>query len=106
VSCEQGNGGCDKKGDHDHDHDHEDMMDLGVELETASQVLLEMRAQNLELLKVAAQIAGYAGPHSPLKPNDLRQAMSSIWDAYSQLYQWVDPEEESDDDDEDGDDDE
>jgi hypothetical protein len=83
------------------------MMAMGVELETASQVLLEMRAQNLELLKVAAQIAGYAGPHSPLKPNDLRQAMSAIWDAYSQLYQWVDPEEETgDEDDDEGDDDE
>jgi hypothetical protein len=74
------------------EHEHGDE-DFALELNTASQFLLEMRAQNLELLKIASQIAGYAGPHSPLKPNDVRQALRGVWDVYSELYSWVDPEE-------------
>ena len=102
------------KNDDGHDHEpgegcaHEggEGLELPLELETASQVLLEMRGQNLELVKIAAQIAGFAGNHGPMKPNELRQAINSIWDVYSQLYQWVDPEEESEDDEEDEDEDE
>lgn len=93
----------------DNGHDPEDCDDceggpMGVEFETAGQVLLGMRDQNVELIRIAAQIAGYAGTHSPLKPNELRNALSSIWDVYSQLYQWVDPEESIEDDEDDEDD--
>jgi hypothetical protein len=94
---------------HEHEHDenceHElEGLELPLELETASQVLLEMREQNLELVKIAAQIAGFAGTHGPMKPNELRTAMNSIWEVYSQLYQWIDPEEGVED--EEGDEDE
>jgi hypothetical protein len=87
--------------DHDHDHDHEDM-DLAdvfdnLDMESESQVFLELRGQNLELLKVAAQVAGYSGSHAALKPNDLRTALKSIWEVYSEFYQWIDPEEDSED---------
>jgi hypothetical protein len=59
-----------------------------------------MRAQNLELLKIASQVAGYSGNHAPLKPNDARNALKGIWEIYSELYSWVDPEEGEDDDEE------
>lgn len=95
--------------DHDHDHgngcgdahDDEGCEPMAIEFETAGQVLLEMRAQNLEMIKIAARVAGYGGDHSPLKPNELRQAMSAIWDVYSQLYQWIDPEDALEDEEED-----
>lgn len=94
-SC--GHGHCGHE--HDENIEHElDGLELPLQFEAASQVLLEMRGQNLELAKIAAQIAGYAGTHGPLKPAELRSAMNAIWDVYSQLYQWVDPEEESEDD--------
>ena len=86
-------------GDCGHDHD-----DMAIEVANASQFILGMRAQNVELLKIAAQVAGFAGNHPPLKPNDMRQAMKGIWEVYSELYNWVDPEEaEGGDDDEDAD---
>ena len=73
--------------------------EYALELGTAGQFILEMRAQNLELLKLAAQIAGYSGAHGPLKPNDVRQALRGVWDVYSELYAWVDPEDDQDDED-------
>ena len=43
----------------------------------------------------------------PLKPGDLKNALKSIWDIYSEFYAWIDPEEsEDDDEDEDDEDDE
>jgi hypothetical protein len=72
-------------------------LDMPLALEAASQVVLEVRAQNVELLKLAAQVAGYSGQHSPLKPNELRQAANAIWEIYSQFYQWIDPEETEED---------
>jgi hypothetical protein len=83
---------------HDHDHEHEDDDSLELELDTQTQIFLEMRQQNLDLLKVAAQVTGFSGNHGPLKPNDLRQALKSIWDAYSEFYSWIDPEVSDDDD--------
>jgi hypothetical protein len=96
---------------HDHDHDHdsdsdndvEEALEEALELDTQSQIFLEMRRQNLDLLKVAAEVAGFTGPHSPLKPGDLKNAMKSIWEIYSEFYAWIDPEESDDDDDEDDD---
>jgi hypothetical protein len=90
--------------EHDHEHDHpdlEDLYDLG--LESPTQVFLELRGQNLELLKLAAQVAGFGGSHSPLKPADQRQAMKAIWDFYTEFYGWIDPEEADEEDDEEDD---
>jgi hypothetical protein len=90
------------------DHDHGEggsEVDFPIELETASQVLLEMRSQNVELLKLAAQVAGYSGGHSPLKPGELRQAINAVWEVYSQLYQWIDPEDDGEGDEDEEDDD-
>ena len=93
----------------EHGHEHEEIGEMleGLEFDAESQIFLEMRGQNLELLRVAAQVAGYSGSHGPLKPNDVRNALKSIWDVYSELYSWIDPEEnEGEEEDEDEDEDE
>lgn len=76
----------------------DEMQDL--ELDTQSRIFLQMRAQNLELLRIAAQVAGFSGGHNPLKPGDLKNAMKGIWDVYAEFYSWIDPEETGDDDEE------
>jgi hypothetical protein len=91
-----------------HNHAHadegedevEEALEEALELDTQSQIFLEMRRQNLDLLKIAAEVAGYSGNHPPLKSGDLKNAMKSIWDIYSEFYAWIDPEE-SDEDEED-----
>jgi hypothetical protein len=96
--------------EHVHNHMHhdegedevEEALEEALELDTQSQIFLEMRRQNLDLLKIAAEVAGYSGSHPPLRPGDLKQAMKGIWDIYSEFYAWIDPEE-SDEDDEDED---
>lgn len=85
--------------EHGHDHDADATEGLELELDAQGQIFLEMRGQNLELLKIAAQVAGFAGSHAPLKPHDLKQAMRSIWEVYSEFYSWVDPEESEDEED-------
>jgi hypothetical protein len=92
--------------DHDHDHDHEaeealaeEALEEALELDTQSQIFLEMRRQNLDLLRLATEVAGYAGPHGPLKSGDLKSAMRGIWDVFSEFYTWIDPEEAEDDED-------
>ncbi len=81
--------------DHDHNHDNECEHEnrdrparwpAGALEHGQSQILLEMRSQNLDLIKIAAQVAGYAGEHGPLKPSEQRQAMNAIWDIYSEFY--------------------
>lgn len=96
--------------DHDHDHDHEhdeeinEAIEEALELDTQSQIFLEMRRQNLDLLKIAVEVAGFGGQHPPIKHGDLKNAVRSIWDIYSEFYAWVDPEEtEGDEGDEDED---
>ena len=84
-----------------HEHDADEALEEALELDTQSQIFLEMRRQNLDLLKIASEVAGYAGTHPPLKPGDIKNALKSMWDIYSELYAWVDPEESEDDDDED-----
>jgi hypothetical protein len=83
--------------DHDHEndqeHDVEEALEEALELDTQSQIFLEMRRQNLELLKIASEVAGYSGPHGALKPGDVRNALRSIWDVYAEFYSWIDPEE-------------
>jgi len=93
---------------HNHSHDEEgedageEALEEALELDTQSQIFLEMRRQNLELLKIASEVAGYTGNHPPLKSGDVKNAMKGIWDIYSEFYAWIDPEE-SDEDDEDDD---
>jgi len=83
--------------------DVDEALEEALELDTQSQIFLEMRRQNLDLLKIASEVAGYSGPHSPLKQGDVKNALKAMWDIYSELYAWVDPEESEDDDDEDDD---
>ena len=98
--------------DHDHDHDHEDhvhdveeALEEALELDTQSQIFLEMRRQNLELLRIATEVAGFTGEQGPLKQGDVRGALRDIWEVFSEFYTWVDPEEADGDDEEDEEDD-
>ena len=92
--------------DHDHEHDVEEALEEALELDTQSQIFLEMRRQNLELLKIASEVAGYSGSHAQLKPGDVRNALRSIWDVYAEFYSWIDPEESEGDDEDDPEEDE
>lgn len=84
---------------HEHDDEHEHDLEGGdLEIDTQSQIFLEMRQQNLELLQIAAKVAGYMGEHPPLKPGDVKNALKGVWEVYSEFYSWVDPEESGDDD--------
>ena len=85
----------------EHEHDVEEALEEALELDTQSQIFLEMRRQNLELLKIASEVAGFSGQHPPLKPGDVRNALRNIWDVYAEFYSWIDPEESEEGDDED-----
>ena len=52
------------------------------------------------------EVAGFSGQHPPIKPHDLRGALKSIWDVYSEFYAWIDPEETDEDDEDEDEDDE
>jgi hypothetical protein len=94
----------DESHEHDHEHEVEEALEEALELDTQSQIFLEMRRQNLDLLRIASEVAGFHGQHPPLRPGDLKNAMKTIWDIYSEFYAWVDPEEaDEDEDDEDED---
>ncbi|MBV8487742.1 MAG: hypothetical protein JO161_05640 [Planctomycetaceae bacterium] len=92
--------------DHDHSHDVEEALEEALEVDTHSQISLEMRRQNLELLRIATEVAGYTGEHGVLKPGDLRNALRNIWEVFAEFYTWVDPEEAEGDDEEGDDEDE
>jgi hypothetical protein len=104
----------DHDNDHDHgddlDHDHaqeaEEALEEALELDTQSQIFLEMRRQNLDLLRIATEVAGYTGEHGPLKQGDVRNALRNIWEIFAEFYTWVDPEESEGDEDEEADEDE
>jgi len=49
---------------------------------------------------MTAMVAGYAGDHSPMKAGDVKQAMKTIWEIYSEFTTWIDPQEETDEEDE------
>jgi hypothetical protein len=87
---------------HEHTHNHAEEEAAALELSTQGQIFLEMRQQNLELLQIAARVGGFMGEHGPMKHSDLKQALRTIWDIYSEFYSWIDPEE-SDEDEEGGD---
>jgi hypothetical protein len=93
--------------EHEHDEEEEgieETLESAIELDTQSQIFLEMRQQNLDLLRVAVEMAGFSGQHPALKSNDVQAALRTVWDIYSEFYSWVDPEESEDDEDEDEDD--
>ena len=93
--------GNDEAHEHDHDHEVEEALEEALELDTQSQIFLEMRRQNLDLLKIAAEVAGFTGPHPTIRPGDFKGALKTIWDVYSEFYAWIDPEESEDDDEDD-----
>jgi hypothetical protein len=90
---------------HNHDHEHgpehehevEEALEEALELDTQSQIFLEMRRQNLDLLKIATEVAGYTGQSGPLKSGDVKGALRTVWDIFSEFYTWIDPEEAEDD---------
>jgi hypothetical protein len=96
------NTGHDHDHDHEHEHEHEVEEALGeaLELDTQSQIFLQMRRQNLDLLRLATEVAGYGGTHAPLKKDDVKGALQNIWEVFSEFYTWIDPEEAEDDEDE------
>ena len=85
----------------EHEHEVEEAFEEALELDTQSQIFLEMRRQNLDLLRIASEVAGFSGPHAPLRGGDMKGVMKSIWEIYSEFYAWIDPEETDDEDDED-----
>jgi hypothetical protein len=93
--------------EHEHEHEVEEALEEALELDTQSQIFLQMRRQNLDLLRIATQVAGYSGQQAPLKSGEVKNALRSIWDIFSEFYVWIDPEEaEAEDDGDDEDDDE
>jgi hypothetical protein len=75
----------------DHDHDTEEAYEL--ELSTQSQIFLDMRQQNLDLLELAAKVAGFTGDHKSLSDEEVHPALKRIWQLYSEFYTWIDPED-------------
>lgn len=71
-----------------------------VALDAASLVFTHLRAQNVELAKVALQVAGAIHPSKPIAPGEMRATLERAWEVYSELYEWVDPEHIEDDGDE------
>jgi hypothetical protein len=89
----------------EHEHEVEEALEEALELDTQSQIFLEMRRQNLDLLRLATEVAGYSGSHGATwRKEDLKGALGDIWEVFSEFDTWIDPEEAEDDDDEDLDD--
>jgi hypothetical protein len=88
--------------EHDHECEHEVQEALGeaLELDTQSQIFLQLRRQNLDLLRLASEVAGYGSAHAPVQEDQLKGAMQNIWEVFSEFYTWIDPEEAEDDDEE------
>ncbi len=72
------------------EHEHEHGLDFG-DLSVGTDVFMRIREQNIELLKLAAQVAGYGGAGGP-KMDDPRPALDQIWGLYSEFQDWIDPE--------------
>jgi hypothetical protein len=102
------NGGTHEEHEHEHDlEEGEEALEDALELDTQSQIFLEMRQQNLDLLRIAIEVAGYTGQHQALKGDEVKKALHNIWEVFSEFYSWIDPEElEGEDDDDDVDEDE
>ena len=87
--------------DHDHDHEHshehdhevEEALEEALELDTQSQIFLEMRRQNLELAEDRHRGRRLHRRAWAAQAGDLRNALRNIWEVFSEFYTWVDPEE-------------
>jgi hypothetical protein len=80
-----------------HNEESDKLIEEALELEAQAQVFLEQRRQNIDLLKVAVELSGFGGQHPALKPQDVKNALRTVWDVYAEFYSWVDPEESEDD---------
>jgi hypothetical protein len=89
--------GRDSEHEHEHEHEVEEALEEALELDTQSQIFLVMRRQNLDLLRIATQVAGYSGQHGPIKSGEVKSALRNIWDVFSEFYSWIDPEEAEED---------
>ena len=96
--------GADHTHEDDHSHDHDDA--ARARAGYAKPDLSRDALRTLELLKIAAQVTGYAGAQGVMKPGDSRRALKDIWEVFSEFYAWIDPEEAEDDDEDDEEDDE
>ena len=95
------NGGTRDEPEHEPDlEEGEEALEDALELDTQSQIFLEMRQQNLDLLRIAIEVAGYTGQHPALKGEEVKRAMHNIWEIFSEFYSWIDPEELEGDEDE------
>jgi hypothetical protein len=65
--------------------------------ETEIATYLTIRAQNIELLGLAAKIAGCADPKQLLSDVDTEANMRRLEEIYVTLADWVDPDEADDD---------
>lgn len=72
----------------DHNHDAN---------ETEIATYLTIRAQNIELLGLAAKVAGVSDPKQLLNDVETESNMRRLEEIYSVLASWVDPEEGDDD---------
>ena len=87
---------------HEHEHEVEEALEEALELDTQGQIFLEMRRQNLDLLRLATEVTGSLGRRqTPPTEGDLKAALADIWEVFSEFYTWIDPEEAEDDEDED-----
>ncbi len=76
--------------------------DLGIDqshltTEVQLQMFLSMREQNIELLRLAAEIAGFSGEAPATTERNPEEALRKVWEVYSEFYSWVDPEDVQDD---------
>jgi hypothetical protein len=82
---------------HDEPEDDDFGFDLGsLEFETGTNAFVSIRGQNIELLKLAAQISGHSTSETPL--DDPKPVLERIWAVYSELHGWIEPEGEEDED--------
>lgn len=72
----------------------------GLNLDSPTQVFLSLRQQNLDLLRLAVQTAGFGEGKASIKPDEKRQAMERVWEIYSEFYEWIDPEADDEDEEE------
>ena len=97
--------GSDRDHEHEHEHEVEEALEDALELDTQSQIFLDMRRQNLDLLRIATQVAGYTGQHGPLKRGGCEECAAQHLGGLLRILHWIDPEEaERDEEDEEEDD--
>lgn len=67
------------------------------DLETGSQIFVTARGQNIELIKLAAQLAGYGPGGATITPENASEALQHIYDMFHEFVDWIDPELDDDD---------